>query len=190
MGEEKKIEEVKPAKKRNCWLIVLIVILILVVLTGLYFGVTWILRRANNGGISTSTSTSKISDSALVGEWDTGCLVPDPNSPWAERHIFTINSNGTANHKRYSGENCGVIKQDNSDDITFTIPASGQINLTFTSGVATGSTTYDIYKVSGDTLLFGHGFCNCAKDSLTGDFGLTEATRFSAINNFLVYKKQ
>lgn len=189
MDEEKKTQGAEPAKKKNYWAIILIVILGLGVLIGLYFGVAWILNRANNGG-GTGTSTSKTTDSALVGNWDTGCLVPDPNSPWAERHTFTINSNGTANHKRYAGDNCGVIKEDHSDNITFTIPASGQINLTYTSGIAAGSTSYDIYKVTGDTLLFGHGFCNCSKDLASGKFGLTEATRFSELNNFLVYKKQ
>jgi len=189
-----------PKKKSSCWLVggIIIAVVIVLLLIASFLGFRLFTYPAmllsnyfdKTGNNSAEVGVSKNVDPALVGNWDTGCLVPDSNSPWAERHTFTISSNGTANHKRYSGNSCAAIAEDHNDNINFTIPSSGKINLTYTSGIAAGSTSYDIYKVSGDTLRFGHGFCNCSKDLATGDYGLTEATRFSLLNEFLVYKKQ
>jgi len=191
-----------PKKKSSCWLIGGIIlavgIVLLVAASFLGFRIftypamlldNYFNKTSDNSG---SASFSPDVDSALVDDWDTGCLLPDVNSPWAERHTFTISSSGTANHKRYTGESCATLSStpDHDDDMNLTIPSAGKINLTYTSGIAAGTTIYDIYQVSGDTLYFGHGFCNCTKDLASGNFGNTEATRVMSLNTFLAYKKK
>ena len=180
-------------KPKSRWKPLLIVLGVIVLIFGLYFGLAWVLRVVNDkylpeetGSASKPASSLKV-DEVLVGTWDTGCLVPDANSPWAERHTFTINSNSTANHKRYSGNSCAALAVDNDDNLNFTIPESKKINLTYTSGIAAGTTAYDIYQISGNTLKFGHGFCNCSSSG--GKYGTSEADRFIQLNDFLVYKK-
>lgn len=136
----------------------------------------------------TSNKTQGSSDQGLIGNWDTGCLVPDPKSPWAERHTFTLNSNGTGIHKRYSSNTCEKLTEDLTDDLNWVIPSAGKINLSYKSGMAAGYTLYDIYEVSGNTLKFGHGF----RTSYTGASKITgenEANRFDTLNTFLIYKK-
>ena len=189
-------------KKHSCWLvggiILAVVIVLLFIASFLGFRIfsypvmllsSYFDKSGNN---STGVGVSENVDSALVASWDTGCLVPDLNSPWAERHTFTINSNGTANHKRYSGESCATLSStpDHDDNMNLTIPSTGKINLSYTSGIAAGTTVYDIYQVSGSTLYFGHGFCNCTKDLASGNFGSSEAKRVTALNTFLAYKKK
>jgi|GEM_PF-2800162 len=197
-----------PKKNNSCLIIGLImagVLLILVV--GGYFGLAWVLRNAENRAnnlISTTavanepvSSGKETSDSAIVGTWKTDCLIPDPNSPWAEQHTFTFKSDGTANHKRSTGDSCAAIAQDNDDSFKYTIPSSGKINLTYVSSEGTmasamnpvGQTIYDIYQISGSTLLLGHGFRG-DNLSYTGKAGVSEADRIDSLNEFLVYKKQ
>jgi hypothetical protein len=111
--------------------------------------------------------------------------VPDPNSPWAERHEFSINSDGTATHWRYSGDSCAGIVKEEPQNYTLTIPTVGQINFVDASGAGT---FYDIYQISGSTLQFGHGFRVTYPAGMT--FGLSEGQRFTSLNTFLAYKKQ
>lgn len=181
--------------------------LVVVVLFGGYLGLAFILQRVDkapspgsdfievkeattSGGTKTTkvTNESASVDPQIISNWDTGCLVPDPKSPWAERHTFSLNSDGTGSHQRYSGSSCAAIGPDLHDDFTWVIPERGKINLSYTSGIIAGSTIYDVYQVSGSTLKFGHGFCNCA--TTDGNFGVSESERFTIPNNFLVYKKQ
>ena len=149
------------------------------------------MMEATTSGDTKTAKTAKGSDSSdqqLIDNWDTGCLVPDPNSPWAERHTFVMSSNGTGNHKRYSGDSCAALGMDHDDNFTFVIPSQGKINLSYTSGIGAGMTIHDIYQVSRNTLRFGHAFCNCT--SSDGNFGTSEGGRFTRLNDFLVYKKQ
>ena len=190
--------------------LLLIVFIVIAVILGGYLGLAFVLHNLDKGNFSVIQSekqntqqptdnsqsannapdktTDSSSGQGLIGNWDTGCLVPDLNSPWAERHTFIINANGTAVHKRYSGNSCVKLAEDTTDDLNWVIPSSGRINLSYNSGIGTGQTAYDIYEVSGNTLKFGHGFCNCVSSS--GKYGLSEADRFTTLNNFLVYKKQ
>ena len=185
--------QIPPVKKSYCWLWIIIFFFAgIILLIVLYFGGAWVLHKVNKNipeskNTSQTTTGSKI-DPNLIDQWDTGCLVPDPDSKWAERHTFDIRSDGTATHKRYSGDSCGTMVVDNTDNIYYKIPSDGKINLTYSSGIANGTTIYDIYQVSGDTLKFGHGFCNCAATG--GNLGTSEAERFTGLNNFLLYKKQ
>ncbi len=166
--------------------------LVIVLLFVGYLGVAFVLHRIDKGSISNQSGDAQTTargsiDQNLIGNWDTGCLVPDPKSPWAERHTFSIKSDGTANHKRYSGNSCLKMAADQDDNGNFTVPSTGKINLSYTTGFAAGVTVYDIYQISGTTLKFGHGFCNCTGN---GKNGGSETDRFTAPNNFLLYKKQ
>ena len=144
-------------------------------------------KKSNENG--TSQKVSSKMDSKLVGQWDTGCLVPDPNSPWAERHTFTINADGTANHKRFTGETCPATKNDHDENYTLEFPASGQVNFIPTkNNIEPEAAIYDIYSVSGSNLTFGHGFCNCST-LCSASGGATAGDRFTCLNQFLVYKK-
>ena len=180
-----------PVKKSYCWLWSIIIFFVgIILLIVLYFGGAWVLRKVNKNipeSENTSQTTGAKIDPNLINQWDTGCLVPDPNSQWAERHTFDIRSDGTATHKRYSGDSCEAMAIDNTDAIYYKIPSDNTINLSYSSGIANGTTIYDIYQVSGDTLKFGHGFCNC---STGGNLGMSESDRFTGLNNFLLYKKQ
>ena len=189
--------EQEPIKKSTSpWRVALVIAIIV----GGYFGLAWVLRTVDSptapqeadqqetDEATETTAQSGVVDQDIVGEWDTGCLVPDPDSKWAERHTFTISSDGTANHKRYSGESCGTLAVDHDDDITYVIPEKGKINLTFVDLEPAGGASYDIYSVAGGVLKFGHGFCNCTPTD--GNYGGSEAERFTRLNNFLAYKKQ
>ncbi|MBI3980974.1 lipocalin family protein [Candidatus Microgenomates bacterium] len=123
-------------------------------------------------------------DSNLVANWDTGCLIPDRHSAWAERHTFSFKSDGTTNHKRYSGSSCDNLAVDHDDQMTWEIVGNGKINLYY----STGGKIYDIYELSNNTLKFGHGFCNCS--DMGGAYGVDEGDRFVKLNDFLLYKKQ
>jgi len=52
-------------------------------------------------------------------------------------------------------------------------------------------TIYDIYNINGSTLLFGHGFRGDSDTMQVKDnnFGLNPETRFTTLNEFIVYKK-
>ena len=170
----------EPKKSSAWWKYLLIILSVIVILFLIYLILAYVVNKidskyganTNTTNQTTKTSDSKI-DSALVGSWDTGCLVPDPGSPWAEKHKFVIESNGKAVHTRSSGESCAGLHSDGDQNYTITIPASGQINLTSSDG-----SIYDIYQVSGDTLKFGHGFSNSTKlCSVSG--GATEGDRIT-----------
>lgn len=139
---------------------------------------------SETASLSTTQKSSSGTDQNLVGNWDTGCLIPDKHSNWAERHTFEFSSNGAANHKRYSGSSCGNLSVDHDDKMTWEIVGSGKINLYY----ETGGKIYDIYEISGTTLKFGHGFCNCVSSG--GTFGSSIGDRFVKLNDFLSYKKQ
>ena len=141
----------------------------------------------NDEGESVPVDSGNDANSQLTGNWETDCLTPDADSDWAEKHIFTISSDGTAIHHRWSGGSCATLKDDGANNYKLTYPASGQINFTDNGN---GSTFYDIYQISGSALYFGHGFCNCAKDLASGTFGATPSTRFSILNTFLKYQKK
>lgn len=193
------VENPAPKKSRSClWIILVLAILFfLFKIIGFFFPLAGIFGSVVNifnpnkdaGSVSLSTSSAQI-DQKLIGNWDTGCLVPDVKSNWAERHTFTINSNGTANHKRYSGASCATMATDHDDDMTLLVPSTGKVNLAYSKGISAGTTVYDIYQVTALTLKFGHGFCNCTKDLATNTFGQSENTRPVLLNDFLIYKKQ
>ena len=136
---------------------------------------------------SQANNSKKSIGSELVGTWQTACLVPDPNSPWAEKHEFKIVGN-EATHTRWSDDsgnnNCSTPDTTIVNHYTYTIPAPGQINLTDTDQQ---ETMYDIYKVSDNTLEFGHGFRNSTQMVASG---VNPATRINQLNTYLVYKKQ
>jgi len=125
----------------------------------------------------------------LVGTWVSDCLVPDPDSPWSEKHQFVIKSDGSAIHTRWSssGHEC-VAEETVINNYILTIPSSGQIDIKDTD---LNQTIYDIYKISGNTLLFGHGFRgdSIAMQVKDNNFGLNPETRFTTLNEFIVYKK-
>ncbi|MBI4004527.1 lipocalin family protein, partial [Candidatus Roizmanbacteria bacterium] len=133
---------------------------------------------------SNENATGKI-DSNLIASWDTGCLIPDAYSAYAERHTFVFNTNETANHKRYMGSSCTTMVVDKNEDMTWKILGSGKINLYYTN---TGGAIYDIYEITDNKLRFGHGFCNCSYSG--GSYGFSNEDRFSRLNDFLLYKKQ
>jgi len=179
---------------KTTWIIAVVVGVVLVILAAAFFtwryfqgkGVEETANQVMDGTINSSTtksSSGKI-DQNLVGTWDTGCLVPDPNSPWAEEHKFVISANGKAVHTRSSGESCAGLRSDGDQNYTITIPTKDQINLSSSEG-----TIYDIYSVAGNDLYFGHGFCSCSNaGSING--GATEAGRFTRLNQFLKYQKK
>jgi hypothetical protein len=197
----------KAKQSSGAWKIVLIIGLVLVFLIGAYFGLAWILRVANGDSSSSSGISlggSKLSDQALVGTWESECLVPDPGSKWAEKHKYVIKSDGTAVHTRqdWASTDCTTTEPSGTitDNLKLTIPSSGKINMTFTSSENsrmdsaqssqyTGQTLYDIYKVSGSTLEFGWGFRG---DNLAygGKTGSSDADRFDTLNSFIVYNKK
>lgn len=198
----------EPKKSTGAGLkIALIVLVILVIIFGIYFGLAWFLREANSrittgqttsptpvfgfGQKTSSPESSKVTDNQVAGEWETACLVPDSDSPWSEKHHFSIKTDGTAVHTRWSNDtmahNCSPSGSVGTltDNYRYTIPAAGQINLEDTTK---GATLYDIYQVSGSTLLFGHGFCNCS--TVPAHLGASDADRISSLNQYLQYQKQ
>lgn len=130
-------------------------------------------------------------DSALVGTWNSDCLVPDQDSPWSERHQFVINADGTAIHTRWSNDtmshDCSPSGTPGTlvNSYTISIPSAGQIDLTDTSGAGT---MYDIYQVSSNTLMFGHGFRG-DNSSYSGLSGGSAGERITSLNTFIVYRK-
>lgn len=138
---------------------------------------------------SPAKGSKKTASSELVGTWQTDCLVPVANNKWAEKHQFVIEGN-KATHTRWSddtGKNdCSKPDMTIANHYTYTIPVSGQINLTDTDQQLA---IYDIYKVSGSTLEFGHGFRQdyAGANKINGD---TEANRIDSLNTYLVYTKK
>lgn len=199
--------------KKGIWVTLIIVFVILVIIVGGYFGLAAILRKVNEGSViqpttsgapNAQTATGKFTDQNLVGTWESDCLVPDPNSKWAEKHKFVILKDGTATHTRLDWElnDCTTLQPTGTitDQFKLTIPSSGKINLTYVSsqnprmtesqaGQFAGAVIYDIYQVTGSTLEFGHGFRgdNLAYGSKTGG---SDSDRFDSLNSFIVYKKK
>ncbi|MFH1207638.1 MAG: hypothetical protein V1668_03455 [Patescibacteria group bacterium] len=135
-----------------------------------------------NSGISNSASASSI-----VGTWTSDCLVPDQNSAWSEKHRFVINADGTAVHTRWSGSDHNCTAGDTLvNNYSYTIPQSGQINLTDRD---LGSTIYDIYQISDGTLKFGHGFQSPYPAGYDATQGNSSTNRFHNFNNYIVYKR-
>ena len=128
-------------------------------------------------------------DPNLVGSWQTACLVPDPNSPWAEKHQFVIEGD-KATHTRWSDDtganNCDKPNMTLVDKYTYAVPASGQINFNDTEK---GTTFYDIYKVSSTSLEFGHGFRQsyAGANKISGE---SAANRIDTLNTYLAYTKK
>lgn len=155
---------------------------------------------AGNPSPNPSTSTGN-KDSRLIGTWNTGCLTPDADSPYSEKHTFVIMEDGETAVKtdiNYDKQNCignTIVNKSTS----FVLEIKGRvneavtetlaINLTAAGGDTSGSTLYDIYQVTGTTLLFGHGFRNLLSYAGAESGGVTEAGRISTLNQYLVYKK-
>lgn len=189
----------KKSNSGGIWRVFLIIGIVLVIIFGAYFGLAAILRKVNEGVESESgsspTATSQKAgkfDQSLVGTWTSDCLVPDPNSPWSEKHQFVIKSDGTAVHTRVSssGQSCSADTT-LTDNYKMTVVKTGtfgelgQINLLDTGKNAT---IYDSYQVNGSTLKFGHGFCNCTK-LCSASGGSTEGDRINCLNDYIIYKK-
>ncbi|OGY78475.1 MAG: hypothetical protein A3B74_02150 [Candidatus Kerfeldbacteria bacterium RIFCSPHIGHO2_02_FULL_42_14] len=123
---------------------------------------------------------------AFVGSWQSPCLIPDKNSPYAEQHFFTFTANGTATHKRetFYKTTCSGPDDTLTDNYTYTVPEPGQIDLADTDS---GQTLYDIYQFDRFTLKFGHGFRNTLPYPST--VGSAPSDRLNTINNYIVYSK-
>lgn len=188
--------------------IIIIIFLVLIFGFGAWFVWNFVLSGSPSETPALSTATPATSgkiDSTLVGTWESDCLVPDLGSKWAEQHFFTFNANGTAIHIRKSWltTDCTTLQPELTITDTFkiTIPSTGKINLTWTAldnaqlasiGMSAadyiGKTQYDIYKVSGNTLMLGEGFRN--DQAYAGPDGMSEAGRFTTLNEYIVYKKK
>ncbi|MFA5051576.1 MAG: hypothetical protein WC544_00755 [Patescibacteria group bacterium] len=206
----------QPTKSRHSGWAVVIIILVLCLAGGFFYwrsfqpetedtdnpylenAMTQAEERFTNNANSTGTNTSVTSNGqqntdstattgSLVGTWTSDCLVPDANSPWSEQHKFVFLSDGSAVHTRWSGSdhNCTVVDT-LVNTYSYVIPGTGQINLTDQD---TGSTIYDIYLISGDTLEFGHGFQSPYPAGYDATQGYSAANRFHDLNTYIIYKK-
>ena len=198
----------------STWKIVLIIFVILLVLFGGYLGLAAILRKIDSGTSGSTPATNQAVtkpdgnfDKALVGTWESECLVPKIDNKWAERHQIVIKSDGAATQTGWSWfmNDCTTLQPENTvvSQYKLNIPASGQINFTYTgynnpqmssdlqktSKIEIGTIFYDIYKVSGNTLEFGQGFRG---DNLPygAKFGGSDAERVDSFNSYIVYKKK
>lgn len=188
MVKNKKKQKKFQSMRGNSLLIVLLVALIIVI-TGLFlfwkmfFGFEgneisdeMLSKNAVSKTTSSSASEKAKVDPALVGKWESDCLVPDAGSPWSEKHQFFFNADGTAQHTRWSSSGHDCSPQTTMvDKYTVSTPSSDQINFNLIEGI--GPVSGDIYQVSGDTLLFGHGFRN------------TLPYEDGTLNRYIVYKK-
>lgn len=194
----------KEAKKTSSPVlkIVLILGIVLVIVFGGYFGLAWFLRRADNSSktaVPTPTKSSQVStkqkagkfDKNLVGTWTSDCLVPDTNSPWSEKHQMVIKDDGSAVHTRWSNDSTSHDCVPNwefgtaTTDYKLTIPQTGQVNILYS-----GQTIYDIYKISGTDITFGHGFQAHYPAGYDATQGQSESNRFHDLNTYIVYHKQ
>lgn len=190
------------------WIIIIIFLVLVLGLGTWLFWRFWGLGGVNQGTptatTATSLTTSKI-DAALVGTWESDCLVPDLGSKWAEQHFFTFKADGIATHIRKSWftTDCTTLQPELTITDTFkvVIPSTGKINLTWTAldnaqlasiGMSAsdyiGKTQYDIYKIAGNTLELGEGFRN--DKAYTGPDGMSEVNRFTTLNEYIVYQKK
>lgn len=199
------IEEKKDGSKSS-WIILVIVVAVLVFTVAGFF--TWRYYQAKkvedlaNQVMDNPDAFKNKIDQNLVGTWESDCLVPDPDSKWAEKHKYVIKSDGTATHTRQDWEmnDCTSVQPAGliTDQIKLSIPSVGKINQTIVSeensrpnpnAPASATIMYDIYQVSGNTLEFGWGFRgdNLAYDGKTGS---TEGDRFTTLNSFIKYQKK
>ena len=189
-------------------LVVGLVVLIIIIFGGWFFMFFWggeeknpdfenininapIIANANSAVINTNANNQNTNSTvvnALVGTWVSDCLVPDVNSDWSEKHQFVIKTDGTAVHTRWSSydHNCSSTDPTNKE-YHYTLPATGQINLADQDG---GYTIYDIYQITGQTLLFGHGFQAHYPAGYDATQGNSASHRFSVLNNYIVYYKK
>ncbi|MDD5039926.1 MAG: hypothetical protein PHY34_02140 [Patescibacteria group bacterium] len=119
----------------------------------------------------------------LLGSWQTDCLVPDPDSPWAEQHFFTFNDDSTAEHRcvSYDQASCAGEATTLVDLYSYSFPTTGQIDLVDSDK---GNYIKDIYQLSGNEVRFGHGFRN---DTTSENKDSTD--RITTLNAFIVYTK-
>ena len=120
----------------------------MVIVFGGYFGLAWVLRKANNSfNISDSnpTDSSQVTtkqktgnfDKNLVGTWVSDCLIPDPESPWSEKHQFVIKDDGSAVHTRWSNDSRSHDCTPNweygtvTTNYKLTIPQTNQVNILY-----------------------------------------------------------
>ncbi len=191
MANKKKQTADSAVHKGNAAVIIIIVILIFLILVGAGIFIMWRMffafsdhptPREFPNQYATPESTTEMTvkgniDPALVGTWESACLVPDANSPWSEKHQFIINADGTAQHTRWSsGGHACAPETTLVDKYVVSTPASGKIDFRLIEGI--GPDAQDIYQVSGDTLLFGHGFRN----NLPYGAG--------TLNQYIVYQKK
>lgn len=198
MAEEKEVIKTS----FSVWKIVLIIGIILLVVFGGYFGLAWVLRKADSGVSNITTNPSSSSqattnqktgkfDKNLVGTWTSDCLVPDINSPWSEKHQMVIKDDGSAVHTRWSNDSISHDCTPNwqlgtaTTDYQLSTPQIGQINILYS-----GQNIYDIYKISGTDLEFGHGFQAHYSAGYDATQGSSESNRFHDLNNYIVYHKQ
>lgn len=122
----------------------------------------------------------------LIGYWKSACLIPDENSDYAEQHYFVFYPNRTATHTRetFYKKTCTGSDKTLNNNYSYTIPTSGQINLT---DLATGQTLYDMYQLQTGSLMFGHGFRNTFPYPST--IGVAESDRINTLNQYIVYTK-
>lgn len=116
----------------------------------------------NNGAPANANQTSKAASkvpSELIGTWKSACLTPDQNSPWSEQHQFVIDGEGWATHIRWDWDvvGCTGTMNTQTDEYLIEFPSAGKISLI---DMGKGNTINDAYQLTGDTLLFGHGFRN------------------------------
>ncbi|MFA6099065.1 MAG: hypothetical protein WCV50_06045 [Patescibacteria group bacterium] len=137
-----------------------------------------------NASSAGNTTTASV-DAALVGTWESDCLVPDENSPWSEKHQFVINADGTAVHTRWSSGDHDCAPGDTLVN-SYTIKTEqNQIDL---NDLENDAIIYDIYKIEGTTLRFGHGFRGDHLAYPQND-GTTSTLRIENLNDFIVYHK-
>jgi len=184
--------------KTGCIIGVIVGIIILILAVFLFWRFVWPLITSSTNTIpeTNNTSTTKATigagkmDQQLIGTWVSACLIPDENSPWAEKHQFVISADGTAVHTRWSNDtqakDCASPTMTLTNNYKITIPASGQINLYDSEKQGTA---YDIYQISGTTLLFGHGFRG-DKAAYPAHQGSSEADRIESLNQFIIYSKK
>lgn len=199
------------------WKIILLFFVIIGFVFGAYLGLAAILRKfdkrqsaSSSSSNTNSQSTKSVSgnfDKNLVGTWESECLVPDPESKWAQKDQIIIKSDGTATHTGWNWfmNNCTTLQPENTvmTGYNLSIPSSGKINFTYTAynnpqmsadlqktaKIEIGAISYDIYKVSGNTLEFGQGFRG---DNLPygTKFGGSDTERIDSLNSYIVYKKK
>ena len=189
-------------------LAVIFIILIILIFGGWFFMFFWggeeknpdfenininapVFNNDNSTVINKNTNiqnTNSTVANVLTGTWVSECLVPDAGSPWSEKHQFVIKTDGTAVHTRFSSydHNCNTTGPIIAE-YRYTLPATGQINLTDQN---TGDTIYDMYQITSNTLLFGHGFQAKYPAGYDATQGFFASRRFSVLNNYIVYYKK